>query len=154
MKKFLLLLLPLIFSLNSSALEISADLFTYDEKKVESELNNLSLLESYIINNNLLEDDSLQTFHPLVSNKSDKYLSPYSPGNISAPGNLPSFWFTFTLSAIGTYTIYGVVTGPISVGIVYFSTKRNKKETKKALWGCITGTIFGAGIKYAVIMMK
>jgi len=69
-----------------------------------------------------------------------------------APGNIPSFWWSFTLSAIGSYTIYGIGAGPISVLVVYFSTDANKKEVRRAMWGWITGTIVGLGL-WAILKM-
>jgi len=62
------------------------------------------------------------------------------------PGKIPSFWWAFVISAIGSYTIYGIAAGPISVLIVYFASKASKTEVRKAIWGWITGTITGLGI--------
>ena len=62
------------------------------------------------------------------------------------PGKIPSFWWSFILSTLGTYTIYGMGIGPLSVLIVYFVSKRNKKEVSKSIWGWVTGTIAGLGI--------
>lgn len=63
-----------------------------------------------------------------------------------SPGKIPSFWWAFVLSAIGSYTIYGIAAGPISVLVVYLSSKASKVEVRKAIWGWITGTILGLGI--------
>ena len=70
-----------------------------------------------------------------------------------APGKIPSFWFAFVISAIGTYTIYGLAAGPIAVIIVYLSSSGSKKETWRAVWGCITGFVIGGAIKLAVLFL-
>lgn len=71
----------------------------------------------------------------------------------NSPGNIPSFWWSFVLSAIGAYTIYAIGLGPVSVLIVYFASKKNKIEVRKALWGWITGTILGLGIWALIKLM-
>lgn len=72
------------------------------------------------------------------------------PRNITAPWGLPTFWFVFVVSAIGTYTLWGIPAGLIAVTIVYFSAKGNKKEFRRALFGWILGTILGGTLKYFI----
>ncbi|MEA2043253.1 MAG: hypothetical protein U9N85_11990 [Bacteroidota bacterium] len=62
------------------------------------------------------------------------------------PGNFPSFWFSFLISAIGAYTIYGLAAGPLSVLLIYLLAKGSKSEVMKSFWGWITGTAVGLGI--------
>jgi len=62
------------------------------------------------------------------------------------PGNFPSFLWSFLISAIGAYTIYGLVLGPLSVLAVYFMAKKKKSEVMKAVWGWLTGTAVGLGV--------
>jgi hypothetical protein len=152
MKKIFFLTGLLIITFPLMAIDITADLFTYDNEKIEHEFANLKTIESFLILNPDASNDEILSAFPLAGellntkvNIAANYL------DITAPGKLPSFWFAFTLSAIGTYFIYGAVAGPISVLIVYASTNKDKPETKKAIWGCLTGTIIGAGIKYAVV---
>ena len=64
----------------------------------------------------------------------------------SSPGGIPSFWWSFVLSAIGSYTLYGIGAGPVSVLIVFFASGRNKKEIRKSIWGWISGTVVGIGL--------
>lgn len=152
MKKNYIVILALLLAIQAKAFEPTAELFVYDENKVQQEFAQLNELEQFIkLNPDAGTKEILALFPALESVFNNKILEPYSQLEITAPGKIPSFWFTFTLSAIGTYFIYGVVAGPISVGIVYFSTDKNKIETKKALWGCVTGTLLGAGIKYALL---
>jgi hypothetical protein len=155
MKKLLFLSL-LVFSFTPiSAIELSADLFTVDEERIAQEFKELSDLEAIILANPNASIADIYAMCPHFKNLNNtKLITPYSQTQIAAPGNFPSFWFTFTFSAIGFYFFpYGALAAPISVAIVYFSTKKNKTETKKALWGCLTGAIIGGGIKYAVVNM-
>lgn len=62
------------------------------------------------------------------------------------PAKIPSFWWSFVLSAIGAYTLYGLAVGPISVIVVYFASERNKREVRLSLWGWLLGTVFGIGL--------
>jgi hypothetical protein len=151
-KKILIVFTLLILANNLMAIENTADLFTYDTDKVEKEFADLKKLESYLkLNPEASNLDIISAFPKLENLVNSDINCPFNHLEIAAPGKFPSFLFTFTLSAIGTYFIYGAIAGPISVAIVYFSTKKDKIETKKAIWGCITGTLIGAGIKYAVV---
>lgn len=78
-------------------------------------------------------------------------LGPEQWKQLSAPGALNSFWWSFVLSAVGTYSIYGVVLGPISVLVVYLSSDADKAETKKALWGWLAGSAVGATAKFITL---
>lgn len=62
------------------------------------------------------------------------------------PGNFPSFLWSFLISAVGAYTIYGLVLGPLSVLAIYFMAQGKKSEVMKAVWGWLTGTALGLGI--------
>jgi hypothetical protein len=152
--KILLFCIILLIGNNISAIEISADLFTYDEAKVEKDFEQLNKLEAFLkANPEILSAENELEFPSINNNINSSHNSIFGSTEIMAPGKIPSFWFTFTFSAIGTYTIYGAVAGPISVGIVYFSSKKDKIERNKAIWGCVAGTLIGAGIKYAVVKL-
>ncbi len=134
------------------AIDVNADLFTYDEKKVENEFVELSKIETILNENPEASIEELTILYPEIEKMTNLTgYSLYNNTEILAPGKFPSFWFTFMFSTVGTYFIYGAVAGPISVGIVYFSAQKDKIETKKAFWGCITGTLIGAGIKLVVV---
>jgi len=75
-----------------------------------------------------------------IDNQLNKIAQPH------APGKIPSFWWSFVISAIGAYTLYGLAVGPISVLVVFFASKRNKTEVNKSLWGWIAGTLVGIGL--------
>jgi hypothetical protein len=151
MKKTILLLFIIIFSAKSFAIDITADLFTYDEAKVEKQFEELDRLETFLKSKpELLDWEYSLNADSLIKTSNLNLNIDLNHNSLHAPGKIPSFWFAFTLSAIGTYTIYGVAAGPIAVLIVHYSSGKDKTERKKAIWGCATGTLIGAGIKYAV----
>ena len=151
MKKIFILVLFFVFTNKISAITINAELFEYDEEKVEAAFADLDELE------NLLETNPewtiadvafrLPQYNYMLENVNP---APLGFTNISAPGNIPSFWWAFSFSIVGSYFIYSAVAGPIAVAIVYFNTDKDKAETKKAIYGCLTGTVLGLGIRYLV----
>jgi hypothetical protein len=152
--KILLFCIILLIGNKISAIEISADLFTYDTAKVEKDFEQLNKLEAFLkASPEIINAENVSDFPSIKNNINSSFNSIYGLTDVMAPGKIPSFWFTFTFSAIGTYTIYGAVAGPISVGIVYFSSKKDIIERNKAIWGCVTGTLIGAGIKYAMVKL-
>ncbi len=60
--------------------------------------------------------------------------------------NMIYFAFTFTLSLIGSYLIYGILVGPASLIGIYILTKDKQKRTY-AWIGFILGTILGITLK-------
>jgi len=64
------------------------------------------------------------------------------------PGRMPTFLFVCTISAIGTYTLYGAGAGPVTAAIIYIATDGDKKHTRQAIWGCITGMVVGGVVKW------
>lgn len=151
-KKIIFFLLLVAPALNMYADEPVSDLFSYDFEKIYNEYAGLNELESYLkIHPEAEKNEILRHFPEFAYLYTFENYIPAGQTHISSPGNLPSFWVAFAMSAVGTYFIYGAVAGPISVAIVYASSKRDKRETKKAIWGCISGTLIGAGIKYAVV---
>jgi hypothetical protein len=149
--KFLIVPFLFFFAGSIFAIDVNADLFTFDEKKVEAEFKELSKIESLVLGNpNATIDELIQISPEIEKLVAYNTIPLHNSYEIHAPGKFPSFWFTLIFSAVGTYTLYGAVAGPIAVGIVYFSTHKDKIETKKAIWGCVTGTLIGAGIKLVV----
>ncbi len=64
------------------------------------------------------------------------------------PGRIPTFAFVATISAIGTYTLYGAGAGIVTVGIIYIATDGNRRHTRQAIWGCVTGMVVGGLVKW------
>jgi hypothetical protein len=150
-KKIGVIFILLVLTTGLKAITLSAELFDYNEKKVATEFAELDLLESMLIENpDLSISDIVFRFPQYAYLIENNQISPLGITNISAPGNIPSFWWAFSFSFVGSYFIYGAVAGPIAVGIVYFNTDKDKSETKKAIYGCLTGTVLGLGIRYVV----
>lgn len=63
----------------------------------------------------------------------------------------PIFLIVFFISFIGGYTIYLAGLGLIAFGIVFFITKGDKKKSRRALWGFLSGTILGILTKLLVM---
>ncbi len=137
----LLLSSNLIFATNVDSL------FTYDEAVINEQFEEIDELEKLFIAN----PDTISYFR---SEYESNELFNNLPVNIQqtfSPWNLPSFWFAFVISAVGTYTLYGIPAAPISVTIVYLSSKGDKQETKRAVIGCISGIVVGGALKYFIM---
>ena len=128
MKKIIFILILSYFSLNIFASDFNVENLRTNTPKATS----------------LTEDNEIL---PLNQN------SPRDSVNTIAPGRIPSFWFAFVISTIGTYTLYGIGAGPIAVVIVYLTSSGSKKETWRAFWGCLAGFIVGGSIKLAVLYL-
>lgn len=75
-------------------------------------------------------------------------LQPIDLQKTCVPGRIPTFAFVATISAIGTYTLYGAGAGIVTVGIIYIATNGNRKHTRHAIWGCVTGMVVGGLVKW------
>ena len=139
----------ILFATNLWAADTDTSLFNYDKNKVEIEFRNLSNLEKFINDNPQASDEELLIAYPDLNNMRTIYgYSLQDNLELSKKGNLPAFWFCFILSAVGSYFIYGAVAGPIAVGIVYYASDKDKIETRKAIWGCLAGTVVGVGMYF------
>lgn len=78
----------------------------------------------------------------------NKLLIPKNFKETCVPGRFPTFAFVAAISAIGTYTLYGAGAGIVTAGIIYISTDGNRKHTRQAIWGCITGMVVGGLAKW------
>ena len=122
-----------IFTINAS----NTDLFSYNKNEVEAQLDELTQLENYVNDNqgvtlNDLQNSNSNILESLNLNESNGInFSMAEP-----PLGIPSF-------------IWGCCLGFVGIGIVYFMTE-DKEETKKALWGCILGTVVGTTISVSL----
>ncbi len=150
-RKFIFILTFTLCSMALKAITINAALFEYDAEKVEATFAGLDELEHLLEANPdwTIADVAfrLPQYSYMLENVNP---APLGLTGISAPGKIPSFWWAFSFSIVGSYFIYGAVAGPIAVAIVYFNTDKDKAETKKAIYGCLTGTVLGLGIRYLV----
>lgn len=69
-------------------------------------------------------------------------------GRTCVPGRIPTFAFVGTISAIGTYTLYGAGAGIVTCGLIYICTNGNRRHTKHAIWGCVAGMAVGGFVKW------
>ena len=105
----------------------------------------------YTVEDNLNIIKSIETnFELPVFHKSTPKFFPF---NKFSTKKFPTFWIVFIISAIGAFTLYGLAAGLIAVTIVYFVTKGNKTETKKAFWGFLIGLVVGLGIKLLTFLL-
>ena len=75
-------------------------------------------------------------------------LKPIDLKETCVPGRIPTFPFVAVISAIGTYTLYGAGAGPVTAAIIYIATDGNRKHTRQAIWGCVTGMVVGGVVKW------
>ena len=75
-------------------------------------------------------------------------LKPIDLKKTCVPGRIPTFPFVAVISAIGTYTLYGAGAGPVTAAIIYIATDGNRKHTRQAIWGCVTGMVVGGVVKW------
>ena len=88
---------------------------------------------------------SLNVFAILPAAPEQAYtLAPIAPNTFAQ--NLIYFVFTFALSFIGSYLIYGILVGPAALIGVYILTKDKVKRTY-AWVGFILGTVLGITLK-------
>ncbi len=77
-----------------------------------------------------------------------RLLKPVKFEKTCVPGRMPTFLFIFSISAVGTYTLYGAGAGPVTAAIIYIATDGNRKHTRQAIWGCVTGMVVGGVVKW------
>lgn len=145
MKNLIIIINLIIFPLFVTGSNVDT-LFNIDKSEINCKFSKLDSLEQLINNKISISNLDLNW----LNQENDKFYNPLIVNSIFAPWNLPSFWFTFILAAAGTYTLYGAGLGPVAFAIVYLSTKGQKSEIKKSAWGCVTGTLLGAGVKFFV----
>ncbi len=121
MKKIFSVLAMMLFV--SFGFAKSASLFSYDATKVEKALVSVNVLDDYV-SKAMLSADELKLDTPVLKNF--KATTPLAGGNHPVLG-IPSL-------------IWGLVLGWVGILIVYLVSEDNE-ETKKALYGCIIGTV-------------
>ncbi len=150
MKKLTVLLLLLLSINYSYSIELTADIFAFDEEQIYNEFEELAQLENIILANKDLSIADISTicpnFYDLENVKSRQNLQLFN--SLQSSGNMSYFWTSFAIGAVGSFFIYSAVAGPITVAIIYFSTDKDIEKTKKAAWGCAAGTALGLGLKF------
>ena len=104
---------------------VDQSIFNLDEANLEIAMADLNQLDSYLLQHpEATYQDVVKDNASLVANVS-AIAAPAGENN--GPLGIPSF-------------LWGCVFGVIGVLLVYLMTDNNMDETKKALWGCFTGT--------------
>lgn len=136
MKRLYILPLVFLFTFSSNLFAGNADLFSYDEDAVSSELADLTELENYVWTNPAATLSSLtEEGNSLLDGL--KLFSPFAMGmELEPPLGIPSF-------------LWGCVFGVVGVALVYFIAE-DSDETKKAFFGCLVGAVV-YGLVYAVL---
>ena len=104
----------------------NAGLFSFDADKVNAELSELTVLESFVTENGGTYADLLNTNNSLVENVSNSTFAFGATGFEPVMG-IPSFIWGFCFNVAG-------------VAIVYFVSE-DMDETKKAFYGCIVSGV-------------
>ncbi len=146
MKKYIFIIIILLSS-NLIFASNSDSLFCYNELAVNEQFKEIDELEKLFIAN----PDTISHFTSCYQTENNLFNNyPFNVQQTFAPWNLPSFWFAFVLSAVGTYSIYGIAAGPVAVTIVYLSSNGCSRETRRATIGCVGGLILGGALKYFI----
>ncbi|MDP2423660.1 MAG: hypothetical protein U1C46_01105 [Bacteroidales bacterium] len=136
MKKILLALILMIAAASVSAAG-SSDLFKLDEQRIATEMADLNEIEGYVNSQHLTLSDLLAENNSLAINSLLPAYGAASMASLSEdpPLGIPSFAWGFCFGILG-------------LAIVYFVTE-DTAQTKKALWGCIIGTVLWTVISVA-----
>ncbi len=132
MQKIIFTLLT-VFFIGTSAFASNSDLFKIDFDAVHQEFTELNMLEDMVDSNPGLTYSELQiTNVSLVESLSLVPNAAVPLANGNAVLGIPSFW-------------WGCGLGLVGVGVVYFLTDKDSSEAKKALWGCLVGSLVWGG---------
>jgi len=131
MKKALLLLAA--FLMVNVTFARTADLFSYDKAQVQKALVNADALDHYV-SQAMVSLDKIDLANPVTAN----FLAQSDNNMMDEPAlGIPGF-------------VWGLVLGVIGILVVYLVTE-DKEETKKALYGCIVGSLLGLGCYFLLV---
>jgi len=124
---------------NATVNELDESAFSFDEKLLNDELNELNELDAFLEENEDVTYEALaEAGSPLVADVAST-ASPMGMAGQSGepPLGIPSF-------------LWGCIFGVVGLAVVYIMTEQDMDETKKALWGCVASTAISA-VLYLVI---
>lgn len=132
MKKLLLCLFAVGLIASGQVFAGDGELFSYNKDALNTEFAELSAVEDYVIQNNGIT------------------LSEMQADNSDLAGSLPAFSFISTTTIYGgpigiPSFVWGCVLGPVGILAVYLLADDPSSEARKALWGCIIGSILWGG---------
>jgi len=132
MKKNVLTIIAIIF-MSYASIASNSDLFKIDFNAVNQEFTELNIVEDMVVANPDLTYSSLSISDAgLIESLSLVPNSAVPLANGNAVLGIPSFW-------------WGCGLGLVGVGVVYFLTDKDSSEAKKALWGCLVGSLVWGG---------
>ena len=132
MKKNVLTIIAIIF-MSYASIASNSDLFKIDFNAVNQEFSELNIVEDMVVANPDLTYSSLSISDAgLIESLSLVPNSAVPLANGNAVLGIPSFW-------------WGCGLGLVGVGVVYFLTDKDSSEAKKALWGCLVGSLVWGG---------
>jgi hypothetical protein len=126
MKKLQVSLL-LVFLASFSAFANDSDLFKFDYNAVQTEFTQLNQLGDMVTANADLTFSVLKLTNENLVNSL----------KLVSEGTLPGAAAGEPVAGIPSF-LWGCVLGPVGLAIVYIGTEKDKVETRKAMWGCIT----------------
>lgn len=111
----------------------------YDEKKINAEFEQLNKIEAYVQKNEGTTLEALKTENPnLVDGISLKEESAVTIKDASDLFGIPAF-------------LWGCVLGVVGLLLVYIFTDNDKAQVKKAVMGCLVGSVVGVVIYIVAI---
>lgn len=131
MKK-VFLLLAVLFYLSGSVFAGTKGLFHIDREKINAELSDLYELESYVKATDMTLSGLTSVNSPLIANVSSNSMTMSMLNAGEPPLGINSF-------------LWGFCFGLPGLAVVYFVTE-DTDETRRALWGCVAGTVLWTGI--------
>ena len=104
------------------------ELISFDEDAVYSEFDEIAELSQVLSSEDLSVDEISSSLTENIAMEAALPLTADEDGASGAPLGIPSFLWGCLLSWVG-------------IILVYFLTEENKDETKKAVWGCVAGSV-------------
>lgn len=123
---------------NKNTSDECSTVITFDENEVYNEFSAVEELASLIASSQLTVDEISSIDASLLNNVSTttSYLAMADEESSGPPLGIPSFiWGCVPAACLSPlFGIGGIL-------LVYFMSDKNKSETKKAVWGCVVGSI-------------
>ncbi len=139
MKRLLLLTFATAMFIGLPLSADEPDIFSYDKNHVEAVMTDLDQLENYVFQNKGTSLTNME-LNGTFENTNLVRVSPLNETGLygELPLGIPSFW-------------WGCVLGVAGLAIVYFIAE-DAEETKKALYGCIAGTVFWIAVNVVIYL--
>ncbi len=122
MKKIIFLIATLFSLLQVQA--NNADLFKLDEKKIDSKFKELNIIEEQVEATNY--DLGLKRYSAIQNTLNPDFV-------------VSSLFQEPTNNTVLPPFLWGCLTGPVGMVVVYVMTDGDQKKLMKSLWGCLAG---------------